>query len=167
MTDDIAPHGCLGQYRFAARGRQPALTINWYDGGLRPVVSNDLLEGRPLPPRGVLFVGDKGAMLTAGSGGTPQLLPESKSTSYSKPEPTIPRSRGHHRDWLDACKGGAPASSNFDYGARLTELALLGVLALRLGRRLEWDAERMEVRNMSEAEPIIREPYRAGWELGP
>jgi hypothetical protein len=76
------------------------------------------------------------------------------------------RSKGHHRDWLDACKGGAPASSNFEYGARLTELVLLGALALRLGRRIDWDPERMEARGISEAEPIIREPYRAGWELG-
>ena len=101
-----------------------------------------------------------------GAGGTPTLLPESKFKGYAKPKPTLARSKGHHRDWLDACKGGAPASSNFEYGARLTELALLGALALRLGRRVDWDAERMEARGISEAEPIIREPYRAGWELG-
>lgn len=93
-------------------------------------------------------------------------LPESKFRGYAKPRPTLARSQGHHRDWLDACKGGAPASSNFEYGARLTELVLLGALALRLGRRVDWDSERMEARGISEAEPIIREPYRAGWELG-
>ena len=106
----------------------------------------------------MLFVGDKGAILTGGAGGTPTLLPESKFKGYAKPKPTLARSKGHHRDWLDACKGGAPASSNFEYGARLTELALLGALALRLGRRVDWDAERMEARGISEAEPIIREP---------
>jgi predicted dehydrogenase len=165
MDEEIVPHGCLGQYRFAARGRQPALTVNWYDGGLRPAVDADLLEGQVLPPRGVLFIGDRGAMLCGGAGGTPQLLPESQSARFTKPKPTIPRSNGHHRDWLDACKGGPPASSHFEYGARLTELALLGVLSLRLGRRIEWDAERMEAKNVGEAEPIVREPYREGWEL--
>jgi predicted dehydrogenase len=165
MDEDIAPHGCLGEYRFAARGTQQALTLKWYDGGLRPSVSDDLLEGKPLIPRGVLFVGDKGALMTGGAGGSPQLLPESRYKGYTKPKPTIARSKGHHRDWLDACKGGPPASSNFEYGARLTELALLGVVALRLGRRIEWDAEKMEVKGNADAEPLIREPYRAGWEL--
>ena len=166
MNEEIAPHGCLGEYKFAARGRQPALALKWYDGGLRPAVPEALLEGKPLIPRGVLFVGDKGAILSGGAGGTPTLLPESKFKGYAKPTPTLARSKGHHRDWLDACKGGAPASSNFEYGARLTELALLGALALRLGRRIDWDAERMEARGLSEAEAIIRETYRAGWELG-
>jgi predicted dehydrogenase len=165
MDEDIAPHGCLGEYRFGPRGNQPPLTIKWYDGGLRPSVPDSLLEGKPLIPRGVLFIGDKGALLTGGAGGAPQLLPESKYKGYVKPKPSIPRSKGHHRDWLDACKGGPPASSHFAYGARLTELALLGVVALRLGRRIEWDSEKMEAKGNADAEPLIREPYRAGWEL--
>ncbi len=165
MDQELAPHGCLGQYHFGPRGNQPALTINWYDGGLRPPIADSLLEGQPLPPRGVLFVGDKGAMLTGGAGGAPTLLPASRSAAYTKPAPTLARSKGHHRDWLDACKGGPAASSHFEYGARLTELALLGVIALRLGRRIDWDAERMEAKGLPEAEPLIREPYRAGWEL--
>jgi predicted dehydrogenase len=165
MNDDICPHGCLGEYRFERRGSQAALTLKWYDGGLRPVVPDSLLEGQPLIPRGVLFIGDKGAILTGGAGGSPQVLPASRHKSTAKPKPVLPRSKGHHRDWLDACKGGPPASSNFEYGARLTELALLGVVSLRLGRRIDWDAERMEARGNSDAEPIIHGSYRAGWEL--
>jgi predicted dehydrogenase len=166
MDHEIAPHGSLGEYRFAARGNQSPLVIKWYDGGLRPSVPDSLLEGQPLIPRGVLFIGDKGAILTGGSGGTPRLLPDSKYKGFARPKPTIPRSKGHHRDWLDACKGGPPASSHFEYGARLTELSLLGTLALRLGRRVDWDPDRMEVKGQADAEPMIREPYRAGWELG-
>ena len=153
------------RYRFERRGTQRALTVKWYDGGLRPVVSDSLLEGQPLIPRGVLFVGDKGAILTGGAGGSPQLLPASKHKSTAKPKPVLTRSKGHHRDWLDACKGGPPAGSNFEYGARLTELALLGVVALRLGRRIDWDADRMEARGNSDAEPMIHGSYRSGWEL--
>jgi predicted dehydrogenase len=165
MDEEIAPHGSLGEYRFAGRGSQPPLVIRWYDGGLRPAVADSLLEGQPLIPRGALFVGDKGAMLAGGGGGSPRLLPESKFKGFTRPKPTLPRSKGHHRDWLDACKGAPPASSNFEYGARLTELSLLGTLALRLGRRIDWDPERMEARGLADAEPMIREPYRAGWEL--
>jgi len=165
MDEEIGPYGCLGEYRFDARGTQQAVTVKWYDGGLRPAVPDSLLEEQPLIPRGVLFIGDKGSLLTGAAGGSPRLLPESKHAGLTKPKPTIPRSNGHHRDWLDACKGGPPASSNFEYGARLTELALLGTLALRLRRPIVWDAEKMEARGLSEAEPMIREPYRQGWEL--
>jgi predicted dehydrogenase len=165
MDAEITPHGTLGEYRFGPRGSQPALTLKWYDGGLRPAVPDSLLEGQPLIPRGVLFMGDKGALLTGGAGGTPRLLPASRFKGYAKPPATIPRSKGHHRDWLDACKGGPPASSNFEYGARLTELALLGALALRVGRRIDWDADQMQAKGVSEADAIIKESYRAGWEL--
>ena len=166
MDADICPHGCIGRYQFPARGSQAEITIHWYDGGLRPAVAEALLEGQPLLPRGVLFVGERGAILTGGAGGTPRLLPDSRFKGATPPPQTLERSKGHHRDWLDACKGGPAASSHFEYGARLTELALLGALSLRLGgRRIEWDAERMEARGLGEAEPFIREPYRAGWEL--
>ena len=164
-TDEhIAPHGCLGEYRFGPRGDQPPVTVRWYDGGLRPTLpesAGDVV----LPPRGVLFAGDTGLMLAGGAGGTARLLPASRHEEYTKPPQTLPRSKGHHRDWLDACKGGPPASSHFEYGARLTEIALLGVLSLRLGRRIDWDAEAMEARGASEAEPIIKEPYREGWSI--
>ncbi len=165
MNDEIGPHGCLGEYRFEARGRQKALTFKWYDGGLRPALPAEVFENQPMPPRGVLFVGDKGAIGAGAAGGSPCLLPESKFRNPPTPTPSLARSKGHHRDWLDACKGGPPAGSPFEYGARLTELALLGVLALRLGRRIDWDAERMEARGIPEAEPIINGRYRAGWEL--
>ena len=70
------------------------------------------------------------------------------------------RSAGHHRDWIDACKGGPPASSNFEYGARLTEITLLGVLALRLGKKIAWDAAQMQVPGTPAADEIIRGTYR-------
>ena len=124
----------------------------------------EVYENLPMPSRGVLFVGDKGWIGGGGAGGYPCLLPESKFRNPPKPAPTLPRSNGHHRDWLDACKGGPQAGSHFEYGARLTELALLGVLSLRLNRRIDWDAERMVARGIPEAEPIIHGHYRAGWE---
>ena len=162
MDDEIAPHGCSSTMISRARG-QPALSLTWYDGGLRPR-PRKRCQGTGVIPRGVLFVGDKGVILGEGPAAA-DAVPRDEAAGYTKPE--RPRaSKGHHRDWLDASKGGAAASSNFESGARLTELFLLGILAVRLGRRVDWDAERMEARGISEAEPIIREPYRAGWELG-
>lgn len=78
---------------------------------------------------------------------------------------TIKRSRGHHREWLDACKGGPAPVSNFESGARLTEIGLLGLLAVRAGKPIEWETEKMQVKGMPALERIIRETYRKGWEV--
>lgn len=161
---EIAPHGCMIFYDFPARGAQPPIRLTWYDGGMRPRAP-EVMGQFPLPTRGVLFVGDKGVIQCDGAGGSPRLFPESLRTSVTKPAPTIARSKGHHRDWIDACKGGDPASSNFEYGARLTEIALVGVLAQRIRKPIMWDAAAMAVTGMPEAEPMIRGTYRAGWEL--
>src|SRR5437763_1620654 len=123
---EIGPHGCVVYYHFGARGDKPPVKVTWYDGGLQPERPAAWKEGA-LPSRGVLFVGDKGMLFCAGAGGKPRLL----GADGTPPPATIPRVASHHRDWLDACKGVKPAGSNFEYGARLTEIAILGVLALR------------------------------------
>ena len=162
--DEIAPHGCAIYFDFPARGSQPALRFTWHDGGLRPA-QHEALGAFPLPRRGVLFVGEKGVIQCDGAGGPPRVFPESLRASAGKPPVTIKRSNGHHRDWIDACKGGEPASSNFEYGARLTEIALLGVPALRMRKPIEWDAVNMKAVGRPEADSVIRESYRPGWQI--
>jgi hypothetical protein len=78
---------------------------------------------------------------------------------------SLPASKGHHRDWLDACKGGPPASANFEYGAALTEVGLLGLVALRTKKKLYWDAAGMKATNAPEADQFLKETYRPGWEV--
>ncbi len=162
--NEIAPHGSMIFYDFAARGAQPAIRFTWYDGGLKPRVPEALGNFR-LSNRGVMFVGEKGVVQCDGAGGAPRIFPESLRAAVTKPAPTLRRVDGHHRDWIDACKGGEPASSNFGYGAKLTEIGLLGVLALRLRKPIEWDAAAMAVRGMPEADRLVRGTYRKGWEL--
>jgi hypothetical protein len=123
-----------------------------------------LPEKEKLPSRGVLFVGERGLLFCGGAGGKPRLI-SAQSDEHKPPAPTLPRSKGHHRDWLDACKGGKPASSNFEYGARLTEITLLGVLSLRAGSRIDWDAANIKARGLPAADAFIKEDYRKGWEL--
>ena len=84
---------------------------------------------------------------------------------YAQPPATISRSQGHRRDWIDACKGGPPASSNFEYGARLTEIVLLGVVALRTAVTLHWDGPNMKATNAPKVDPIIHGHFRKGWEI--
>jgi predicted dehydrogenase len=162
--EEIAPHGALIYFDFPARGQWPAIRVTWYDGGLRPAAPAALGKFA-LPSRGVMFIGEKGVIQCNGAGGPPRIFPESLRASTKKPEPTLKRVNGHHRDWIDACKGGAPASSEFGYAARLTEITQLGVLALRMQKPIEWDAEKMAVKGEPAAEPIIHGTYRAGWTL--
>jgi predicted dehydrogenase len=152
-------------YDFAARGEMPPLRMVWYSG-LMPPLPLELEEGRTFSGRGhgILFIGDKGKMMCGGWGGTPRLIPEAKMQSYTLPEKAIPRSNGHHRDWIDACKGGKPASSNFDYSGPLTEFVLLGVLAVRSGKRLNWDPETMQATNLDVTE-LVKPTYHNGWTI--
>jgi len=164
---DIAPYGEIGYYKFATNEKQPSLRMTWYSGGLRPP-RHDLLPGDlPLNRRGAMFIGDKGIILmNGGTGSSPQIFPESLRNSFKPPVSSIPRSKGHHREWIDAIKGGPAALSNFEYGARLVEIVLLGVLSLRLGgKKIYWDTDNMKVLGLPEADEIIREPVRKGWEI--
>ena len=165
MDKEIAPHGEICYYKFGPRGNKAPVTLFWYDGGLQPRCPEEMGPGRALPNRGSLFVGDKGLLLVEGAGGPPRLLPYEKTRDYVKPAKTLTRSKGHHRDWLDACKGGPPASANFEYGAKLTEIVLLGAVALRTGKKLAWDAAGMKVPGVPEADAMLQGQYRKGWEI--
>jgi hypothetical protein len=85
--------------------------------------------------------------------------------AYKRPPKTIPRIRGHHRNWIDACKGGNPASSNFDYAGPLTEMVLLGNVALRTGKKIDWDGSNLKATNAPEANKYIKPVFRKGWSL--
>jgi predicted dehydrogenase len=166
MDDEVAPPAAIYTYQFGPRGNLPPVKVTWYDGGLQPPRPEELgdapLEGGG---NGCLFLGDKGALMCAGWGGAPRLIPDSRMDTYQRPPRSIPRSKGHHRDWLDACKGGPPPSANFEYGARITELVLLGPVALRTGKKIYWDAQAMKAKNAPEADRFIKEEYRPGWEI--
>ena len=166
LDAETLPISAIYRYQFGQRGQYPPLKVVWYEGGLYPERPAELEDDEVLGggANGILFLGDKGSMMCAGWGGAPRLIPTAKMDAYKRPTPTLPRSKGHHRDWLEACKGGKPASSNFDYGARITEIGLLGHVALRTGKRLVWDYDNMKVKNAPEAERFLKETYRPGWE---
>jgi predicted dehydrogenase len=167
VDSEIVSYCAIYHYWFGPRGDQPPVEVTWYDGGLRPPLPEGLEEGQGIGEggNGILFLGDKGVLTCGGWGGAPRLIPSSRMKEYKRPARTLPRSKGHHRDWLDACKGGNPASGNFEYAARLTEIVLLGNVALRTGMKLYWDGPGLKASNASEAEPFIKEQYRKGWEI--
>ena len=161
------PPGCVIRWDFPAKDRRPPVRINWYEGSVKPPRPPQLEPGRELPHIGAVVVGTEGVIMHGSHGAAGcQLLPAARWKAYRRPEPSIPRVRGHHADWLQACKGGHPAGSNFNYGGPLTEVALLGVLGLRFnGHPLAWNADTLKVTNLAEANAWVNPPYRKGWSL--
>ncbi len=158
---EIAPASMSAAYAYGARGDLPAVNVTWYQGSVKPA---HFIEKRiPQWDNGVLFVGDKGMLLA--DYGKHVLLPEANFKDFKGPEPFLPRVRGHHEEWIDACKTGKPTASNFDYAAALTEANHLGNLAYRLGKKLEWDPVNLRVRNDPEADRFISKQYHHGWNL--
>jgi len=155
-------------YEFPARGDFPPVTLHWYDGGILPARPDELDPGRDLPRAdGIIFVGDKGKMLVEGWGGhSPRLIPEKRMKEYKRPPKTLPRSIGHHKEWLEACKHGTPTQSSFAFAGPLTEAVLLGTVCVRVGgRKLLWDSENFKVTNVPEANQLLHYEYRKGWTL--
>jgi len=133
--------------------------LTWYDGNLIPRE----VAGERVPGSGVMFVGSQGKMF-ANYGGY-KLFPAEKFAGYQPPEPSIPRSIGHHAEWIKACKDGSPTTCNFDYSGALTEAVLLGTVAYRTGEKLAWNAAALKATNCPAAEKYVRKEYRAGWEV--
>ncbi len=158
---EIAPASMEVRYTYGARGDRPPLELTWYQGTHKPAMWKD---GKiPRWGNGVLFVGKRGMLLA--DYGKHVLLPEKDFADYERPAPSIPRSIGHHAEWVHACKTGAPTTCNFEYAGWLTEANHLGNVAFRVGKKLEWDAEAMNVSNAPEAERYLRREPREGWKL--
>ncbi len=162
---ETVPSASTVRYTFPARGEFPSVSVTWYDGDRLPPRPEGLPDDEPLDGNGVVFIGEAGTILCKGWGGAPRLLPQSMADSYQPPAPTLKRSAGHHRDWLDACKGGPEPSASFPYSAHLTEVVLLGNVAEKVPGKLEWDGEAMRFKNSERATRLLSLPRRKGWEI--
>lgn len=173
-------------WEFPARGDLPALTMYWYDGGMKPHRPPGVDFRWELPASGLLFVGDKGAIIAGYYGGNPYrrrradaetptttirnlaggiLLPEARFEDFQQPPSVATRVEDHYGEWTLACKTGARTVCPIEFGCEMTELALLGSLSVRTRRLLEWDSAAMRITNNSQANELVDPPYRAGWSL--
>ncbi len=158
---DSTPHWQIVRYEYPARGEKPPVKLTWYHGGKRPT---QLAEGKlPQWGSGVLFVGDKGMLLADYDKHV--LLPEKDFAGFTRPQPSIKDSIGHHNEWIEACKTGTMTTCNFDYSGALTEAVLLGNVAFRIGKKLVWDAKKLRATNCPEADQFIQHHYQTGWKI--
>ncbi|MEW4568681.1 Gfo/Idh/MocA family oxidoreductase [Tautonia sp. JC769] len=163
-------------YEFPARGDLPPVKLTWYEGakdGERNLPDSALFQGREAVDSGSLLIGERGSMYSPSDYGMEQvLLPADRFSGFSAPEQTLERLGGEDerdlnakREWVRAIEGGPAPLGNFDYAAVLTESMLLGNVAVRLGKAIDYDAKSMAVAGVPEAAALIKPPYRQGWSL--
>ena len=158
------PRRIKAQFDIPARGKRPALKLRWYNGGLRP--PKEVLRGLAMTKWGCLVGGEKAAILSNCPWNTRyKLLPEAEFKGFKGPRPSIPRSPGHHAEWVRACKGGPKPFSNFDIGAPMNELIQLVHVAALAGKPIEYDPQGCRILNDPKANALLHREYRKGWTL--
>ena len=158
------PRSIKAQFDIPARGKRPALKLHWYNGGLRP--PKEVLRGLAMTKWGCLVGGEKAAILSNCPWNTRyKLLPEAEFKGFKGPRPSIPRSPGHHAEWVRACKGGPKPFSNFDIGAPMNELIQLVHVAALAGKPIEYDPQGCRILNDPKANALLHREYRKGWTL--
>ena len=170
MKKETYPLASILRYHFPARGKMPPVKLLWFDGGMKPPRPDDLEPGRRMGDEGggVIYYGTKGKLLHGVYAGNPRLIPETKMLEYKRPAKTIPRSPGIHEEWIEAIKAGKKSTTDFSYSSALTEMMLLGNVAIRAAKDnvvLQWDAETMRVTNLPGANEYLQMPCREGWSL--
>lgn len=155
------PDGLKISYQFPNGGAPSAFPLTWYDGKRRPEILKSLNLEKWV--NGVLFIGDSGYVIA--NYDIHEIGPADKFTNFTRPKPWIAESIGHHREWIEACKRRTETTCNFNYSGALTETVLLGTVAYRTGKTLQFDAQALRITNSSEADALLREHYRSGWSL--
>ena len=160
------PLSSIVTYEFPAREGMGPVRITWYDGGIKPPRPAEMEDGRRMPGSGILYRGTKGVMIGNGTSGVPRLLPESKMQAYKLPPAKLKRRSGIYGEWFEAVRGGAKPSEHWvDCAVPLTEIVLLGCIAVRTGGYLKWDGANMRFTNSNDANKLVKPEYQNGWKL--
>jgi predicted dehydrogenase len=166
------PRGATVRFEFPSRGDRGPVTLFWYSGAdcTRKPRPEGLGESEEIPQTGAVLRGEKGAIVhgSHGAGGV-RIVPEERARAYRPPAPTLPRveAQSHYKDFVSAIREKRKAGSDFaSYGGPLTEIALLGIIAMDFPERtLAWDGEAGRFTDCEEANRYLHPPRREGWPL--
>ena len=160
------PRAAAIRWEFPARDGMPPVVLYWYDGGLRPPLPAEREEdGEDLPAEGMMFVGDEGKLLAEFMGDNPRLIPSRKMRAFAKPPATLARPLPEVDQWIKACRGGPATEASFERAWPWSQTILLGNIALRVDKKLAWDAAARRFTNSEAANRLLARSYRPGWEL--
>jgi predicted dehydrogenase len=166
------PRMSIVHYRFPARGTRPAVPLTWY-GYASPPTPKGWDTAKPFPNGGGVILGSKGTIVYgpvySSLPGAPKqvwLLPEELNKSYKRPAKTLPRPSSHWLEWVECARAGTQPSANWQYGGALTQVCLLGNIAIRFkGQMLRFDPKKEKFTNSESANAMFQRAYRAGWSL--
>ncbi|MDZ4860604.1 MAG: Gfo/Idh/MocA family oxidoreductase [Candidatus Hydrogenedentes bacterium] len=167
VNDETGPLWSIITFEFPARGDMPPVKLTWFDGGKLPPRPEGLAPDYKLGDKdgGSILIGEKGSITVGTYGNGPRFLDPAQQQEWEANAPERPTATGHHRSWIEACKGGEPSLSNFEYAAPFTEVVLLGNIAIRAQQPIEWNTASKQVTNVPEANRFVDMPYREGWVL--
>ncbi|UCC97522.1 MAG: Gfo/Idh/MocA family oxidoreductase [Phycisphaerales bacterium] len=168
VNNNVAfPYSCMIRFRFPKQKALPAFDLFWYDGGMKPFPPAELEEdSKSLPSEGMLFVGDKGKILAGFRGEDPQIIPEKRMRAYAGDSQVRDDDRQRRSNtWVGAIKNGQESPGSFLLAGPVTETINLAAVALRAGRKVDYDTESMRITNFPEANKYLTRQYRKGWEL--
>ena len=165
VKNDVAfPLSCVIRFAFGAQAELPAFDLFWHDGGMKPVTPEELYrDGKSLSPEGMMLVGDKGKIIAGFRGEDPVLLSGKNPALYAEKDPK--QREDNDNLWINAFKNNTQSPGSFLYAGPVTETILLGAVALRAGKKVEYDSASMKITNMPEANKYLVREYRKGWEL--
>jgi predicted dehydrogenase len=163
-AENTVPLTMRVDFSYPARGSQPPVQLTWWHGNRGPQDEAGNVQSYGYGS-GVLFHGEQGQLIA--DYGSHKLLPEDRFSGYQRPPQTVPDSVGHHQEWVNGIKNGTPTTCNWEYSGALAETVLLGNVAYRLGKEIEWDAKKLRIKNAKEKEyeALLKPNYRGDWKL--
>jgi len=160
------PQASMIRWEFPARDELPPVALHWYDGGLRPPLLAELeADGEGMPEEGLLLIGDRGKILAGFSADQPRLIPKARMRDFRPPPASLPRPVSELDQFILACRGEGSSAASFENAYPFAETILLGSIALRVEKKLRWDAATMEFTNSTEANQLKSRKNRPGWEV--
>lgn len=168
IKNDVAfPYSCQFKFHFAAADGLPAFDLFWYDGGMKPFAPVELEEdGLDVAAEGLMLVGTEGKILGGFLGENPRIIPAKKMREIhgDKPVPKAPRER-RSDTWAAAIKNKTDSPGSFLHAGPITETINLAAVALRTGKKVEYDSKSMKITNIESANKYLTREYRKGWEI--
>ncbi len=167
LRSETFPKASIIKWTYPKTHKRPGFVSYWYDGHKKPPRPPELEAGRELAEAGSIYVGTKGTILVSKEY-SPRLIPEARQKQTSKPKRILERSPGHYKEFVMAASGEKPidfCKANFNYAAPMTETILLGNIAMRVGRKIDWDGKHMRITNVPEANRLLTKQYRKGFQF--